>query len=153
MRAGRLREGMHDFERAAQAYTDASIPLGEYYTEYADAMTDLRLLPEAAVAAAAAVDELDAAGAPLMVTEAQLRLARIALLTGEAERATALADAAADRGAPPTPSRAGGTGRSWSPPRRGCASERSAPPRRRRLGGPRAGSSARAACTTPSGGT
>jgi len=96
VRAGRLREGMHDFERAAQAYTDASIPLGEYYTEYADAMADLRLLPEAAVAAAAAVDELHAAGAPLMATEAQLRLARITLLTGDAERAIALAETAAD---------------------------------------------------------
>jgi len=95
VRAGRLEEGMRDFDRSARAYVAAGIPLGEYYTEYADAMTDLRLLPEAAVAAARAVDELDAAGLRLMLTEAQMRLARICLLTGRLEEAGALADVAA----------------------------------------------------------
>ncbi|WP_235523069.1 CHAT domain-containing protein [Cellulomonas sp. Root485] len=96
VRAGRLREGMHDFERAAQAYSDAGIPLGEYYTEFADAMMDLRLLPEAATAAANAVRELEASGVSLMATEAQLRLARIALLTGDLASAQTHADAAAE---------------------------------------------------------
>ncbi|MDQ0375324.1 CHAT domain-containing protein [Cellulomonas humilata] len=95
VRAGRLQEGMRDFDRSAQAYVDAGIPLGEYYTEYADAMTDLRLLPEAAAAAARAVEELDAAGLQLMLTEAQMRLARIFLLTGRAREAGDLADVAA----------------------------------------------------------
>ncbi|MBO3101709.1 CHAT domain-containing protein [Cellulomonas fengjieae] len=95
VRAGRLQEGMADFERSARAYLDAGIPLGEYYTEYADAMTDLRLLPEAAAAAARAVDELAAAGLGLMLTEAQLRLARIRLLTERHEEAGELADEAA----------------------------------------------------------
>lgn len=95
VRAGRLQEGMRDFDRSAQAYVDAGIPLGEYYTEYADAMTDLRLLPEAAAAAARAVEELDAAGLQLALTEAQMRLARIYLLTGRPEEAGALADVAA----------------------------------------------------------
>jgi len=95
VRAGRLQEGMRDFDRSAQAYVDAGIPLGEYYTEYADAMTDLRLLPEAAAAAARAVDELGAAGLQLMLTEAQMRLARIFLLTGRPQEAGELADVAA----------------------------------------------------------
>lgn len=95
VRAGRLREGMHDFERAARAYSDAGIPLGEYYTEFADAMMDLRLLPEAATAAASAVRELEASGVSLMATEARLRLARIALLTGDLDLARTHADAAA----------------------------------------------------------
>ncbi|GEK22127.1 CHAT domain-containing protein [Cellulomonas xylanilytica] len=95
VRAGRLQEGMRDFDRSAQAYVAAGIPLGEYYTEYADAMTDLRLLPEAAAAAARAVEELDAAGLQLMLTEAQMRLARISLLTGRAQEAGELADEAA----------------------------------------------------------
>ncbi|WP_315094013.1 CHAT domain-containing tetratricopeptide repeat protein [uncultured Cellulomonas sp.] len=95
VRAGRLHEGMRDFDRSAQAYLDAGIPLGEYYTEYADAMTDLRLLPEAAAAAARAVEELDTAGLQLMLTEAQLRLARIYLLTGRPQAAGDLADVAA----------------------------------------------------------
>ncbi|GEL96687.1 CHAT domain-containing protein [Cellulomonas terrae] len=96
VRAGRLREGMHDFEGAARAYSDAGIPLGEYYTEFADAMMDLRLLPEAATAARSAVHELEESGGSLMATEARLRLARIALLTGDVDGARHHADAAAE---------------------------------------------------------
>lgn len=96
VRAGRLEQGMHDFDRASVAYVEAGIPLGEYYTEFADAMMDLRLLPEAAAAAANAVHELEASGVPLMATEAQLRLARIALLTGDVDGARSHADAAAE---------------------------------------------------------
>ena len=96
VRAGHLQEGMRDFERSAQAYVDAGIPLGEYYTEYADAMTDLRLLPEAVTAASRAVEELDAAGLELMLTEAQMRLAKIYLLTDRPTDAGELARVAAD---------------------------------------------------------
>ncbi|WP_426593044.1 CHAT domain-containing protein [Cellulomonas sp. McL0617] len=95
VRAGRLSEGLLDFERSAQVQTDADMPLGEYYYEYADAMVDLRLLPEARSAAERAVVELVAMGSALMATEAKLRLARISLLMGELEAARDLADAAA----------------------------------------------------------
>ena len=128
--------------RGAGVHATPAIPLGEYYTEYADAMTDLRLLPEAAAAAADAVDEFDAAGAPLMVTEAQLRLARIALLDrrprrGAAARRTRRPTVRAANAGP-----AGGTGRSSSAVEaRLRVAERSAPPSATRRGGPRAGSS------------
>ncbi|WP_051639741.1 CHAT domain-containing protein [Cellulomonas sp. URHE0023] len=94
VRAGRLSQGLLDFERSAQVQTDADMPLGEYYYEYADAMVDLRLLPEAASAAGRAVEELVAMGSALMATEAKLRLARISLLLGDVEAARDLADAA-----------------------------------------------------------
>lgn len=96
VRAGRLDEGMRDFEIAAREYTASGMPLGEYYTEYADVMMDLRLLPEAAAAASSAMTTLEASGLLMMVTEAQLRLARIALLTGDVVAATEHADAAAE---------------------------------------------------------
>ncbi|WP_155856148.1 CHAT domain-containing protein [Cellulomonas sp. URHD0024] len=96
VRAGRLAQGLVDFERSAQAHTDAGVPLGEYYYEYADAMVDLRLLPEATSAAERAVEELVSVGSALMATEAKLRLAHISLLTGNLEAARDLADAAAD---------------------------------------------------------
>ena len=44
---------------------------------------ELRLLPEAARAARAAVQELSSAGVPLMAAEAQLRVAQLALLAGD----------------------------------------------------------------------
>ena len=93
---------MQDFDRSARAYVAADMPLGEYYTEYADAMVDLRLLPEARSAAERAVEELVAAGVTLMATEAKLRLARISLLTGDLAAARDLADAAADEATPAT---------------------------------------------------
>ena len=57
--------------------------MGEHYIEYADALMELRLLPEAAGAARLAVAEFSAAGIPLMAAEAQLRVAQLALLTGD----------------------------------------------------------------------
>lgn len=96
VRAGHLIEGLREFHRSAEAYERAGMPLGEYYTEYADAMVDLRLLPEASVAAERAAEEFVLAGVPLLATEARLRLARISLLAGELDRAGALADEVAD---------------------------------------------------------
>ena len=58
VRAGQLLEGLREFHRSAEAYAGAGMPLGEYYTEYADAMVDLRLLPEASSAAEHAVDSV-----------------------------------------------------------------------------------------------
>ncbi|HKT02306.1 MAG TPA: hypothetical protein VJT31_22485, partial [Rugosimonospora sp.] len=57
VQSGRLAEGMRRFTEAAQAYESAQLPLGEYYVEYADALIDLRLIPEATDAARAAEEE------------------------------------------------------------------------------------------------
>jgi tetratricopeptide (TPR) repeat protein len=83
IQAGRLLEGVAEFEVAARSYAEAALPLGEYYADYADAMTDLRLLPEAAVAAVKSIEEFEAAGVPLMRADAEIKFARIALLSGD----------------------------------------------------------------------
>jgi tetratricopeptide (TPR) repeat protein len=93
--SGRFAEGLGLFEEAAQAYRAAALPLGEHYIEYADALMELRLLPEAAAAARRAVAEFSAAGLPLMAAEAQLRVARLALLAGDYAEAVAASAAAA----------------------------------------------------------
>jgi CHAT domain-containing protein/tetratricopeptide (TPR) repeat protein len=95
VQSGRFAEGLRMFEEAAQAYRDAALPLGEHYIEYADALTDLRLVPEAADASRRAMEEFSAAGVPLMAAEAQLRVARLALLAGDTAEAGAAATAAA----------------------------------------------------------
>ena len=96
VQSGRFTEGLALFDDAAQAYRAAGLPLGEHYIEYADALIGLRLLPEAAAAARLAVTEFSAAGVSLMVAEAQLRVARLALLEGDtAEAITASVAAAA----------------------------------------------------------
>ncbi|MGN8247000.1 CHAT domain-containing protein [Cellulomonas soli] len=94
VQAGRLALGLRDFDEAARVYADAGLPLGEYYAEYADTMADLRLLPEASMAARRAVEEFDAAHVPLMGAEARLRVAEIALLEGDLEGACAHAEQA-----------------------------------------------------------
>lgn len=83
VQSGRFAEGLRMFEEAAQGYRAAALPLGEHYIEYADVLTELRLLPEAADAARRAVEEFSAAGVPLMAAEAQLRVARLALMAGD----------------------------------------------------------------------
>ena len=95
MQSGRFTEGLVLFQEAAEVYRGAGLPLGEHYVEYADALMDLRLLPEATDAARRAVEEFSAAGVPLMAAEAQLRVAQLALLAGDfGEAATAAAAAA-----------------------------------------------------------
>jgi tetratricopeptide (TPR) repeat protein len=94
--SGRFAAGLALFEEAAQAYRSAGLPLVEHYVEYADALMDLRLLPEAARAAQAAVQELSSAGVPLMAAEAQLRVAQLALLAGDPAEADSAAAAAAE---------------------------------------------------------
>ncbi len=94
VQSGRFAEGLATFEEAAQAYKSASLPLGEHYIEYADALMELRLLPEALTAARRAVAEFSGAGVPLMSAEAQLRVAQLAVLTGDHAEATAAATAA-----------------------------------------------------------
>jgi len=96
VQSGRFAEGMIGFQEAAEVYRAAGLPLGEHYIEYADALMELRLLPEATNAARRAVEEFSAAGVPLMAAEAQLRVAQLTLLAGDfAEAVTASAAAAA----------------------------------------------------------
>ena len=87
--AGRLPESLALFEEAERLFEVAGLPLGELHAEAADAMLDLRLLPEARVAADRALREFIEADVPLMRAEAQLRVARVALLAGDAAAATA----------------------------------------------------------------
>jgi tetratricopeptide (TPR) repeat protein len=95
MRSGRFAEGLRVFEEAAQAYRAAALSLGEHYIEYADALMELRLLPEATGAARRAVQEFSDAGIPLMAAEAQLRVAQLTLLAGDHDAAVRAATAAA----------------------------------------------------------
>ena len=95
MKSGRFAEGLRVFEEAARAYQAAALPLGEHYIEYADALMELRLLPEATRAARRAVREFSDTGIPLMAAEAQLRVAQLTLLAGDHDAAIAAAVAAA----------------------------------------------------------
>lgn len=85
--AGRLSEGIRLFDEAARAFEAAGLPLTEHFVEYADALMDLRLIPEASDAARAAAEEFRRAGVPLMGAEADLRVAQLALLSGDADEA------------------------------------------------------------------
>jgi len=95
VQSGRFAEGMGLFEEAAQALRAAHLPLGDHYVEYADALMELRLLPEAAAAARRGMEEFSAAGVPLMAAEAQLRVAQLAMLAGDCTAAVAASTAAA----------------------------------------------------------
>lgn len=92
--AGRLTDGIRLFEAAARAHEAAGLPLGEHFVEYADALMDLRLIPEATDAARAAAEEFRLGGVPLMGAEAELRVAQLALLSGDPEQAEAASTAA-----------------------------------------------------------
>jgi tetratricopeptide (TPR) repeat protein len=94
VQSGRLAESLGLFDEAARRYEDAGLPLGEHYIEYTDALIDLRLLPEASAMAKRAVELFEAHGILLMAAEAQLRAARLAVLTGD-ERGAAAAERAA----------------------------------------------------------
>jgi tetratricopeptide (TPR) repeat protein len=93
--AGRLSEGIRLFGEAARALETAGLPLGEHYVEYADALMDLRLIPEAGDAARAAAEEFRLSGVPLMGAEAELRVAQLALLAGDLDEAETASSAAA----------------------------------------------------------
>jgi len=95
MQIGRLAESLRQFEQAGVLYAQAGLPLGEHYLEYADALMDLRLLPEARIAAASAAAEFAAQNAQLMAAEAALRTARLELLAGDPDVAVSAARAAA----------------------------------------------------------
>jgi CHAT domain-containing protein/tetratricopeptide (TPR) repeat protein len=100
VQSGRFAEGMRLFDQAMQALSAARLPLGDHYHEYADALMELRLLPEAATAAHRGMQEFTTAGVPLMAAEAQLRVAQLAMLAGDtAEAITASADLSEARSA------------------------------------------------------
>src|SRR6266508_4324100 len=79
VQSGRLAEALQLFDEAAKAYGAANLPLGEHYVEYVDALTDLRLIPEAMTVARRAVDEFGRGGIGLTRAEAQLQVARLAV--------------------------------------------------------------------------
>lgn len=97
VQAGRLPEGLALFGEATRRYRQAGLPLGELHADHADALVELRLLPEAREQARRAVEIFDSEGVPLMAAEARLRAAQLALLGGEPESAAALAADVADR--------------------------------------------------------
>jgi tetratricopeptide (TPR) repeat protein len=94
VQAGRLTDSLRLFDEALRLYQAAGLPLGEHYLEHADALVDLRLLPEASAITRRAVEQFQAKGVLLMAAEAQLRVAWLALLTGDHSQAAAAAAAA-----------------------------------------------------------
>ncbi|QGQ18643.1 CHAT domain-containing protein [Cellulomonas sp. JZ18] len=97
VQAGRLSAGLRDLELAAGASEAAGQSSAEYYVEYADAMREMRLLPEAAAAGERALAELATAGAGLVEVDAEISLAETLLVAGDAERAARHADRARAR--------------------------------------------------------
>jgi tetratricopeptide (TPR) repeat protein len=97
VQTGRLTEGLQLFDEAARRWAAAGLPLGELYVEYADALVELRLIPEADEQARRAVEMLEGQGVQLMAAEAQLRAARLAQLRQDPQAAVAIAETAADR--------------------------------------------------------
>jgi hypothetical protein len=97
VQAGRLTDGLALFAEAARLWQEAGLPLGELHVEQADALVELRLLPEAQEQTRFAVQLLDSEGVPLMAAEAQLRAAQLTLLMGDAGAAAEQAEAVADR--------------------------------------------------------
>jgi tetratricopeptide (TPR) repeat protein len=95
VQAGRLTEGVRLFDEAGRAHREAQLPLGEHFVEYADALMDLRLIPEALSAARSAAEEFHRGRVPLMGAEALLRVAQLALLAGDPAEAEEAATAAA----------------------------------------------------------
>ncbi|GFJ95498.1 CHAT domain-containing protein [Phytohabitans rumicis] len=96
VQSGRLAEGLRLFDEAGRAHEAAGLPLGEHHVEYADALIDLRLLPEAGAAARTATEIFRRNGVPLMGAEAELRVAQLAMLAGNAAEAETAARAAAE---------------------------------------------------------
>ncbi|MGH4018635.1 MAG: hypothetical protein ACRDT0_05210, partial [Pseudonocardiaceae bacterium] len=97
VQAGRLIEGLDLFEEASRLWQAAGLPLGELYAEYADALMDLRLIPEASRQARFAVEMFEGQGVALMAAEAQLRAARLAQLSHDLRLAETTAETATEQ--------------------------------------------------------
>ena len=141
--AGRAADrGPRAVRRGGGDVGQAEMPLGELYSEYAEALIDLRLIPEALAEARRAVVMLERRGVALMAAEALLRAARLALLGGDPVTAATEPDVARtlqDQGGRAGPRRPGHRG--------GRPAGRRARPVRpswRRFGGPRGRSNGRA---------
>jgi tetratricopeptide (TPR) repeat protein len=93
VQSGRLAEAMRLFDVAAAAIAETGTPLAvaEYQVEQVDALLDLRLIPEALAAAKDALRQFEASGANLMVAEARLRLAQVAVVAGLSQEALSAA--------------------------------------------------------------
>jgi tetratricopeptide (TPR) repeat protein len=96
VKAGHLTDGVARFDHAARLWQRAEMPLAELYTEYSDALADLRLLPEAREQAERAASMLSGQGVALMADEARLRVAGLALAMGDARAAEQVAEQAAE---------------------------------------------------------
>ena len=94
---GRLTQGLVEFAEAARLHTAAGLPLAEHYLEYVDALSDLRLLPEAYDVAVEAAEELGRHGIALMAGEGLLRVARLATQLNDLPAALRAAEQARDR--------------------------------------------------------
>ncbi|MDQ1295112.1 MAG: hypothetical protein QG608_2997, partial [Actinomycetota bacterium] len=96
VRSGRLAEGLGLFELAREVYRGAGLPLGEHYVEYADALIDLHLVPEAIDVLRRAAAQFSTGGVPLLQAEAELRAARLELLAQRPDQAARAALSARD---------------------------------------------------------
>jgi tetratricopeptide (TPR) repeat protein len=86
--SGQHVEALRRYDRAEQALTSIGVQLVDLYLGKAKALLSLRLLDEAASAAAAAVAQVeDRRGGSLMLAEALLPQARIALISGRLDDA------------------------------------------------------------------
>lgn len=95
MQCGRLTAGLRQSERAIVLLAEAGMPLGEAYSELAEILAVLRVLPEARELAGQAARELEAHQVPLMAVEARLKVAELALLMGDDQVAQEAASRAA----------------------------------------------------------
>lgn len=92
--AGRLADGVAQFDAARAMFEELGLPPGELFMEYSDALKQLRLLPEALEHAREAVFILESHGVELMAAEARLSVAALALLSNRPDEAVADAVAA-----------------------------------------------------------
>ncbi len=95
VQCGLLADGLRQLDDALHELTAVGLPLGEAHTESAEALAALRALPEARQAASRAIAELVEQDVPLMLAEAHLVRAEIALRMGDDAAAVRDAEAAA----------------------------------------------------------
>jgi MFS family permease/tetratricopeptide (TPR) repeat protein len=94
-RRGRLADSLRRYEEAGERLRVAGMPMAEHHLGMLDVFTQLRLLPEAADAAARAAQELDRPGGALVRADALLAGAAVLLESGAVDDARRDVDAAA----------------------------------------------------------
>ncbi|MBW0113938.1 CHAT domain-containing protein [Pseudonocardia abyssalis] len=95
--SGRVAEALDQFERAETLMVAAGLPVGEVLVEHAETLAALRVPAEAADLCRRAAEELERHHVPLMAAEARLRLAEIALLSGDVGAASVAAERAIEQ--------------------------------------------------------